>query len=423
MQAFISLICAVLTVLLSCTPFASLMKKSDSPQKYIIIMHNTADKKTLSFMKETYGEITEDSEVMYASGVSGPMLLTQSTSIIADNTEQAFAAALKYNIPVWFQIDDVNNSFAGYIDNCMTCDKWYENPLNVEKLAFGEDAPLARYWFNWGIWRTTPATPCLNSPTFQDFIRSQLNNGFIPTLKKYLEILKEQNKEYLFAGVCVGWETRIPDFSDIPDGTTDQHGSVIESYEQSETGYRALENLGYTAERLSSEAKQKGVTEKQLMFELLNSVEHDYSEMIAKVISDAGVEKTKIFTHYTTGPNLDTRYDDTNFSFPYISTAVNDYATPGYTVGINPSTEKICRLKAKIALAEPECKYFGAVESYATDLNESEKVAQNYFKRLFNSGAIVVALYGYDDPDTSIFYFSKDKNSPLNTTIKDLVSK
>lgn len=422
MARIIALITAVLSVLLSCTPFSSVFNKVDVQHRYIVIMHNTADENTLKFMKETYGETDPKSEIMYASGVAGPMLLTESKELIMEKTEMAFAAALENNIPVWFQIDDVNNSFAGYADNAMTCDKWYENPLNVEKLAFGEDAPLARYWFNWGIWRTTPATPCLNSPTFVSFIQSQLNEGFIPVLQKYLKLLREQNKEYLFAGVCVGWETRIPDFSDIPDGTVDQHGDEIEAWEQSETGYRALENLGYTSSKLAAEAKEKGISEKQLMFKLLCGVEHDYSEMISGLISDAGVEKTKIFTHYTTGSNLDTVYDTAEFSFPYIDTAINEYCTPGYTVGINPSTEKICRLKAKIALSAPEQKYYGAVESYATDLNDSTKTAERYFNRLFNSGALVVALYGFDDPDTSPFYFPKEKDSPLNQTIRKLVS-
>ena len=422
MTKIIALITAVLTVWLSCTPFSLLFKKTDVPHRYIVIMHNTADENAFAFMKDTYGEIDPNNEIMYASGVSGPMLLTDSKELIAAKTETAFAAAIKNNIPVWFQIDDVNNSHAGYIDNCMTCEKWYENSLNVEKLAFGEDAHLARYWFNWGIWRTTPATPCLNSPTFVSFIQSQLNEGFIPVLKKYLNILKEQKKEYLFAGICVGWETKIPDFSDIPDGTVDQHGDVIQSYEQSETGYRALENLGYTAEKLAVEAKKKGISEKQLMFDLLCSVEHDYSEMISKVIFDAGVEKTKIFTHYTTGDNLNAIYKDIDFSFPYIDTAMNEYCTPGYTVGINPSTKKIRHLKAKITLSSPEQKYYGAVESYATELNESKKASERFFDRLFNSGALIAALYGFDDADTSPFYFSKDRNAPLNQTIKELVS-
>lgn len=423
MIKLISVISAILSVLLSCTPFAFPHNKDEIEHRYIVIQ-DAVYEKDIQFLKDTYGEINPDNEILYAMGYCGPMLLTFSPEVIAEEAENAFRLAVENNVPVWFQMDDVNNHYAAYVDEgVVSCDKWYENPLNTEKLGFGENAPSAPYWFNWGSWKKSPAMPCLNSPTFVEFIKKQLNTGFIPVLEKYLKILKEQNKEYLFAGVSVGWETRFPDYTDIPLDTVDQNGRKITAEERCRTGYRALENLGYTAEKLKSEAEDLGISEGLLMYRILCGVEHDYSEMISKIMFDAGVPRNKIFTHYTINSNLRTTDSNYSFHFPEVSAAVNDYSTPGYTVGINPSSKLICRLKMKIARTAPDLKYYGAVETYATDLNESRRTTLNYFNRLFNSGALVIAIYGNHDQPPSPFCFPHDRDAVFNRAVREILEK
>lgn len=418
----IAIITALLSVLLVDTPLA-LKTDSAVDHKYIIIQ-DTDKENMVELIQNLYGKNNPENEIMYAMGVCGPMLLTSSPEVIRADAENAFELALKYDVPVWFQIDDVNNHNYAYAGEWyVTCEKWYENPENCEKLGFGDDADKAPYWFNWGKWMKTPAMPCFNSESFVAFIKNQLNEGFLPVLKKYLPILKEQNKEYLFAGVSVGWETRIPDYSDIERDIVDQLGNKITEDECRMTGYRALENLGYTEESLRAEAKEKHMSYEMLRYELICQVCHDYSEMIAKEIYDCGVEKTKIFTHYVIDDAIIHNKTNISYNSLYVKTAVNDYSTPGFTNNYNVSFRRLGILKAKIAAADPEETNYGIVEGYAMGLNNSEEETLEYFDKLFNSGAIVVAVYGIHDASGSIFEVPKTSDAPFSTAIKELINR
>ena len=422
-KRIIAVITAILSVIFANTPISKkLVDNKDIEHKYIIIQ-DADNESTIALIKELYGETNPENEVMYAIGVCGPLLLTDSCEVIAKKTENAFQLALKYNIPVWFQADDVNNQYYAYVgENYVTADKWYEKPENVEKLGFGEDAPLAPYWFNWGHWKKTPAMPCLNSESFIAFIKSQLQNGFLPVLEKWMNTLKELDREYLFAGVSVGWETRIPDYTEIPDGTVDQNGTAITKEEQKMTGYRALENLGFKDEAsVEAEAKKQRISTEQLRYNLFSQVVHDYSEMISREIYNIGVEKTKIFTHLVIDTRIIENGRGINFNSPLVSAAVNDYSTPGFTNNSNVSLDRLGTLKTKIAKADITQQNYGIVEGYAMGLNESKKKTMKYFNRLFSSGAIVVAVYGIHDNSGSPYMVPKTADAPFSQAVRQII--
>ncbi|MBP9988514.1 MAG: hypothetical protein KBT46_03360, partial [Ruminococcus sp.] len=363
-KRIVAVFMAFLSVLFANTPITKKFVDDKNIEHRYIIIQGADNEYTISLIKELYGETSPENEVMYALGVCGPLLLTDSPAVIAQQTENAFALAVKYDIPIWFQIDDVNNQNYAYNgEDAVTADKWYENPANVEKLGFGEDAKPAPYWFNWDIWRKTPAMPCLNSESFISFIKSQLQKGFLPVLEKWINKLNDMDKEYLFAGVSVGWETRIPDYTNIPDDTVDQNGVAITKDEQKMTGYRALENLGYKDEAsLKAEAKKQHISVKRLRFNLLSQVVHDYSSMICKEIYDIGIEREKIFTHLVIDTNIIQTDKNMSYNAPYVSAAVNEYSTPGFTNNFNVSLKRLGTLKTKIAKAEPSQQHYGIVE-------------------------------------------------------------
>lgn len=422
-KRIIAVITAFLSVLFANTPLSkNFVDNKDIEHKYIIIQ-DADNEKTIALIKELYGEANPENEVMYAMGVCGPLLLTDSCEVIAAKTEKAFQLALKHNIPVWFQIDDVNNQYYAYGgENYVTADKWYENPENVEKLGFGEDAPLAPYWFNWGNWQKTPAMPCLNSESFIAFIKSQLQNGFLPVLEKWMNTLKDLDREYLFAGVSVGWETRIPDYTGIPDGTVDQNGVAITKEEQKLTGYRALENLEFKDEAsLEAEAKKQHISAEQLRYNLFSQVIHDYSEMICREIYNIGIKKTKIFTHLVIDTRVVENGKKISYNSPLVSAAVNDYSTPGFTNNFNVSLNRLGTLKTKIAKADITQQYYGIVEGYAMGLNETTKDTVKYFNRLFSSGAIVVAIYGIHDNSGSPYMVPKTADAPFTCAVRQII--
>lgn len=419
----IAVLTAMASVLLANTPFA-VKKKDDSVTHRYIIIQDTDQDVFCRMLQEIYGKNNPENEVMYAMGVCGPLLLTDSPAVTAAKAENAFSLAMKYNIPVWFQMDDINNQYYGYVgENVVTCEKWYDNPENTEKLGFGENAPSAPYWFNWGSWMRTPAMPCFNSPGFIGFIQNQLNEGFLPVLRKWLPILKEAGKEYLFAGVSVGWETRMPDYSHMETDITDQNGVHITEAELHQTGYRALENLGYTEEKLQAEAKKQHISAERLRFNLLTQVCHDYSEMICKAVFDEGVPKTKIFTHYVINTDWIITDNKLNYNAPYVWAAVNPYSTPGFTNNSNVSFDRLGLLKTRIALADPTETHYGIVEGYAEGLNEDKNKTVRYFNTLFNSGSLVVAVYGIHDAEGSRFCVPKTSDAPFSRAVIEMINK
>lgn len=81
--------------------------------KYItMVFTNTHYEEVESYapeMKYLLGENDPSTGRMYAAGYIGPMLLTQSIEQMQEEVNMAFDMAEKFNIPVYFQLDDINN--------------------------------------------------------------------------------------------------------------------------------------------------------------------------------------------------------------------------------------------------------------------------------------------------------------------------
>jgi hypothetical protein len=374
----------------------------------------------LKKLQKTYGPHNFESDTLYAFGMCGPMLLTQSPQEMTDAINLGFDLALQYNIPVYFQIDDVTN----YTDMFGSgAEKWYEDDDNVEKYGFGEDALRAKYWFNWGNWRTTPATACFNSPKFVAFIKQQIAEGIAPALTERYNELKALGKEYLFAGTAVGWETQIPDYTPVYQGFTvedppvDQNGIAMTEAEMGQTGYRALENLGYTDESLTAEATKRGIEKADLIREILTQVQTDYTTMIAKAVNDMGIPRTKIFTHIV---GIRSAYPEAKTTqYPEISTAVNEYSTPGFTMNKVTCPYDIAVLKEDIQKVDPAQDYFINAEGYAAGVKASYEESKAYFDDLFGNGALLVSVFGYTDSEDSVFGLPKNSDDPFNLAVLD----
>ncbi len=187
----------------------------------------------------------------------------------------------------------------------------------------GKPGRLPYYWFNWGNWMHAKAVPNLQSPGFRAFVKSQLENGVLPVLNTRYNQLKTQGKGYLFAGMAIGWEPHLPDYS--ADNTlynvnpaalpvNANLGDQMQPWEAGKLGYAALHTLGYTAYN------------KERLYQVI----HDYSEFLAKTVYDSGIPREKIFSHIvgikSSQPNLSTTFA------PPIWTAVNNYSIPGFTL-------------------------------------------------------------------------------------------
>jgi hypothetical protein len=415
-------------------PIKEIQGEEDMNQ-YVVLMYTNKHfeeiETYLPEMKYLYGENNPESNRMYAFGVPGPMLLTQSTDEMAEQMNACFDMAEKFDIPVYFQLDDVNN-YTTYFGNGAET-KFYEDPSMCEWIAFpkegesygGEElyGELPRFWFNWGSWMCAEAFPNLASEKFQQLVVEQLKTGVLVPLTERLKRLEEMDKEYLFAGLSVGWETHIPDYSsDNPLLMINQEnppkdsrtGRTMQHFEMSAYGYGALHSLGYDQERLEKEAKEKSISVDDLRKSLLYQVIHDYSELLSKTVWEAGVERNKIFTHtvsYASFSGIENPFT------PPIWCAVNDYSIPGYTMSPVTCKYNLDVMKEKILESDSDMPYFANAEGYAAGVNEEEE-ATKYFDELFDNGALVVTAFGYADPPTQYFTFKRDRDFGYNIALR-----
>ncbi len=426
--AFLILTCLLLQTAVSCGKQPA---DEEEPIRYLMFMftnkHVDEIEGYLPEMKQLYGEIDPKSKRMYAFGVVGPMLITQSIDQMRHTIDTGFDYAEKYDIPVYFQLDDITN-YTTYFGGDAAV-KFYEHPDMCEWVTFPEKdeiwggqkayGKLPAFWFNWGVWLRSPAFPNLASPEFMKLLSDSLQKGVLEPLNKRLSKLRKEGKAYLFAGLSSGWETHIPDYSennnliglDPGDPPSDIiTGDSMQPWEFTQYGYAALHSLGYDQVKLDTEAKQNNTSVSAYTRRLLYQVIHDFAENVSKRIFESGIPRMKIFTHMV---SLSTsRITQSTFD-PPTWCAVNPYSVPGFTMNPVTCPYDLDVLKSEIHDADPNMPYFGCVEGYATGLTE-EKDAREYLDRMFSSGALVVAVFSYADMGTRLFYFSRSPDFGFN---------
>lgn len=372
-------------------------------------------------LPQLFGKIKAENNHKYAFGLPGPMLLTQSAEEMQTQVKKAFKLAEKYNVPVYFQLDDCNNYTTEFGNGVET--KFYENPDWCEWTSFpaaGENwggeanGRLPHFWFNWGDWRYSPAFPCFDSKGFRKFVVKQMTEGVLNPLNKWYSKMKKQGKEYLFAGMAIGWETHIPDYSasnkllsinpnKLPKSITD--AEHMQPWEASEYGYHDLALRGF--DKYNREALYQSI--------------HDYSELLARTAFKSGIPKNKIFTHIVGYKSANTHIE-TTFT-PPIWTAVNPYSTPGFTMSQETCPYNLDILTNEIKKADSRQTHFANAEGYARGVNSSYEKASQYFESMFSKGALMVSVYGWGrEAPTSAFAVSHSPTDPFVEAARDWIS-
>lgn len=393
-------------------------------------------------MKALFGENQPGSKRMYGAGLCGPMLLTQSVEEMRHTIDKAFDWAEENDIPIYFNMDDCTNWY-WYLNGESYFGKgaevrYWEDPEMCEWVQFRQDesepyggyydyGKLPRWWFNWGGWMTSPAFPNLASQKFQSMVAENLKQGVLePLMARYTDLC-EKGKEYLFAGISVGWETHIPDNSSnnkvlgfnehIRSVTT---GETIESWELCQYGYGALTSLGYDQQKLESEAAAKGLSVSEHMRSLLYQVTHDYIEMISRECWVAGIPQNKIYTHIVGCSTVQT--NECTY-YPPVWVGVNDYSVPGFTMSSASCPWNMDKLLYQISQADPTQVYFANVEGYAGEPLATVKACKDYFAEMFGNGCRLITAYGYPDNGKSgPFYFLRTYEFPYCVVTRDWIA-
>jgi hypothetical protein len=257
-----------------------------------------------------------------------------------------FDIAKRTNTAVHFLIDD----HIGW-DERPDLWNWYdpaskgynpENRKNVEWYDWEGTPNKRRYLTPLGTPSQTPHM-CYNSPVIQKEIARIISEVVGPTVRKEIDKIKQENKEYLFAGITVGAEAGVDDYSAIRKlpraaglvraiinavrGNTDpaqeqmekmlRHAAALMDKDQapySRLGYCALTNAGYSKDNPPADISRA-----------LANINQKFVEFWDKQINDAGIPCSRIYTHIAASPPQD---DDNNAP---LSIVFNPYARPGWT--------------------------------------------------------------------------------------------
>lgn len=377
----------------------------------------------------TFGPLDPAREYLYALGTGSPLLLTATGEQMRREVNTYFDMALQYNVPVYFQADDmVGLGFEHMRDDQ---DKYFEHPEMCEWLNFPSEGDAhgrqARFWFNWGAWICTPGVVCFNSPAFLAYRQRQLDE-ILPTFRQRYAELVAMGKEHLFAGIALGWETSISDYRDFHQfdekiplicGIT---GEKMQPHEYTRVGYHALHNLGYTEEKLQQEAAARGISYDELWVSLLADVQQAYTAGLCRAFFEVGLPREKIYSHIVA---FDSQQDEDILStvHPRIRTAVNPYCTPGFTMSPETCPYDTGRLLRKIQQVDPAQRHFANAEGYAAGLKTSVEDTLRYFDDLFGNGCLQVTVFGYGDPSDGFFAVPRDVNDPFNQAVLQYLNR
>ncbi len=183
------------------------------------------------------------------------------------------------------------------------------NRRNVE--WFGWDGPPAKKrYLNWGVPERMAPPPCLTSAAYRSEVRRLVRDVVAPPLKEELAALEREGKGRLFAGVLVGAEPGIEDYSN-PDPQTAKL-MAEDGAPRGQLGYRALLDRGYAQDKPPAD-----------LHEALGEVIQETVGFWCRQFVEAGMPPERLYPHVVA------QIADTS-SAP-VSAAFNAWSRPGWS--------------------------------------------------------------------------------------------
>lgn len=334
-----------------------------------------------------------------------PYLLGSSIAELQQMVNNGFDWAERHDMPVYFQVDDQNYAPAWFRDKPEMCE-WVGFPT--------PDRPkprLPRFWFNWGVWGANPAIPCFESREYQRFVQKQLVEGVAKPVSRRLARLKKAGREYLFAGMAIGWETHVPTYepgvpvymmdpSKPPTAINDTSPKQMERWEMAQTGYHSLHLMGYSEARLRAEAIKKNLAIPVLRNQLLFGVIQRHSARMAQWASRAGLPKERLFTHMV---GIDSKVETPSTHLPPIWASVNKHSLPGFTLSSATAVYDLHNLHRKLVAADRKAHAFACAETYFIKQHTTE-IWSEFMNSMWQHGCVLIDVWGFTDPPTSGYY-------------------
>jgi hypothetical protein len=289
---------------------------------------------------------------------------------IPDIIKAAFKVARERDVAVHLHFESQN-----YWQN--RPDLW-KNPENVEWSDWKGTPNAARVLDDGEPVRLAPHM-CYNSPALLREIARIVGQVIGPALRAELDALRSAHKEYLFAGITVGSEPAIDDYTQVA-----QHNPNMAAFMDREglprvrLGYHALKNLGFGPKNPPKDFKRA-----------LADVNRDFVVFWARQFVEAGVPSARLYTHVP-AQGIDFGDPVVDYNNAPARIAFNPYSRPGWT------TYPVGRLerdfKPLYALLEAHgSPAWGGVEANAA-MTPSAGDWKEYLARHFDHGARLVGI-------------------------------
>ena len=342
----------------------------------------------------------------------------------------ALDLAERNKIPVFFHLDDQHFWWRSpELSHNQEMVEWSDFPKPGE--IHGPEVP--RYWLNWGdpavVYPTPP--PCFACRPLRAALAKRLAECVAQPIVQRLKIWKSQGKDYLFAGVASGNETKVPDFRRGYEGYAGKPGGPqgldirqrpdkmvpMPKEDMVPVGYHSLFAMGYDQRSIERLAQSRNTSTAQVVEELLYEVAHDYGEFQAKTLNEAGLPKERIYTHFSSSSRTVKGFENfarqvrkqetsghagSNNLAPPVESSINRFSRPGFTVvrsGVDLN-QLVAQLSKDHALEWG--KAWAAVESYVCTgqpgVPQTEAQYKAYLGGLLAHGAKVVNVYGWNLP-------------------------
>ena len=233
---------------------------------------------------------------------------------LPNRIRSAFAAALEHDMAVMMHFDfhlawknraDLWNWFdpdkPGYDPN---------NQYNVEWHGWNGPPNKARY-LNWGVLERIAPNMCFTSEETRAEMGRIVSEIIGAVLREEIAKLKAEGKEALFAGILVGSEPSIDDYSEPnPERTKMMEEDGVPA---GPLGYRALLDRGFSADNPPDDFRQA-----------LAKIIQETIAFWCKQFVDAGIPAEKLYPHVAAPAPIEM------MNAP-IWTAFNEYSRPGWT--------------------------------------------------------------------------------------------
>jgi len=317
------------------------------------------------------------SRLLGFGSVNAPFDMTDDQ--LRDRIHTAFQTAKQNNIAEHFCYD-----FHHFWEKRPELWNWFDpaqpgyNPANKDNVEWSDwqGTPSKARYLDWGTPQKLSPQMCYNCPAIRREITRVVTQVIGPALKSELELLEKGGQAYLFAGITVGGEPQLDDYSAI-DKINPALGKFIEQDGAAKVqfGYHALINRGYSAAHPPKDVKQA-----------LAEVNQDFVAFCAKQFVDAGISPSRLYTHVAAP------FDKiVAFTNAPLWIAFNEYSRPGWTtypVGdlafdFQPIYSQLKKHK------DPP---WGGVEANLGFADSSVASWEGYLERHFNHGAKVVGI-------------------------------